>query len=342
MGSELEAMGHRRLLLSSSILSASILAITGCGGAPTTTTVPIPSQLPHPASSLYLAQNSPNPYSTPSQILIFPTGVSGNPSPSNVIILPSSITVGPIAVDSSGNVYAVTPTDVREYAANATGIATPIRLIPANSTTTLNVIIGLSVDSSGNLYVLNDGVGIDIFSSNANGSVAPSRIIPIGSATTLSIPMYITVDGLGNLYVSNVNSSGQGSVVVFGPTANGNVAPDHILSQFAFGLSTDAFNNLYLFKFNAGSEIDGFAPGASDDAYPFRILSLGQDALTGFTSGPAGELYVGTNGSLLNNARSATPTFLEFSTSAVGTATPTTSFVPVAYTGAGVSGMAAY
>ena len=93
---------------------------------------------------------------------------------------------------------------------------------------------------------MNAGVGIDVFSNTANGSVAPTRIIPLGGATTLSIAQYIAVDSLGNIYVSNLNSNAQFTVAVFGPTANGNVAPDHILNQFASGLAVDGSNNLYV------------------------------------------------------------------------------------------------
>src|ERR1017187_5625397 len=324
-----------------SIASIYLLAISGCSAVTTSGTKTSPI-VPSPATYLYLAQNSPTPYSASSQILIYPTGISGNPAPTNVIVLPNSITAGHVALDSSGNIYIVPPTDVREYAATATGAATPIRLIPTNSTTTLNVVSGLAVDSSGDIYVVNAGVGIDIFSSTSNGSVPPTRIIPLGGATTLTIPQHIAVDGSGNIYVSNLNSSAQFTIVVFGPTANGNVAPDHILNQFAGGLATDGLNDLYVLGFNAGSEISVFAPGASGNASPIRTLSLGQDALTGFAVGPAGDLYVGTDGSLLNGAVSATPDFLEFPATASGTATFTSSFMPSAYVAAGESGMAAH
>src|ERR1017187_8419445 len=303
-----------------SIASIYLLAISGCSAVTTSGTKTSPI-VPSPATYLYLAQNAPTPYSAPSQILIYPTGISGNPAPTNVIVLPNSITAGHVALDSSGNIYIVTPTDVREYAATATGAATPIRLIPTNSTTTLNVVYGLAADSSGNIYivtptdvreyaatatgaatpirliptnstttlnvvsglavdssgdiyVVNAGVGIDIFSSTSNGSVPPTRIIPLGGATTLTIPQHIAVDGSGNIYVSNLNSSAQFTIVVFGPTANGNVAPDHILNQFAGGLATDGLNDLYVLGFNAGSEISVFAPGASGNASPIRTLSL--------------------------------------------------------------------
>jgi hypothetical protein len=329
-----------RSLSELSIGAACLFAIFGCSTATTSPATTTPGA-PNPASYLYLAQNSPAPYSSPSQILIYPTGVSGNPSPTNIIILPNSITAGPIAVDSAGNIYVATPTDIREYAASATGAATPIRLIPTNATTTLNVIAGLALDSAGNIYALNLGVGIDIFSAAANGSVAPSRIIPLGGATTLSIAQHIAVDGPGNLYVANLNASAQFTIAVFGPTANGSVAPDRVLNdEYAIDLATDSYNNLYVATFNAGTEIDVFAPGASGNAKPARVLSLGQDALVGFAAGPAGDLYVGTNGSLLNNAQTATPVLLEYSATASDAAAFTSSFVP-GYVAAGSSGMAA-
>jgi hypothetical protein len=347
-----------------SLLAVSLTSIilTGCTvKSGTSTTNPLE---PNTAQYIYLAQDSPNGSSQPAQILVYPTGVQSNPTPARIITLPGIATIGPIAADSSGNLYVATTADVREYAANASGAATPIRLIPDNSTTTLVPatglfipVMGLAADSSGNLYVSESqgGVtpngGVAIFSSTANGSVAPTRYIPSSSLTTLIQPVSIAVDGTGNLYVSNFGGdlplpagvSPFVSVLVFGPSANGNVAPIRVLNQQARELATDASGNLYALTGSVTtSAVSVFAPGASRNTAPIRTLSLAEEELTGFAAGPAGDIYVGTVGTLLNNVISSTPAILEFAPTASGSATWAASFMPAAYTGAGEPGMAVF
>ncbi|HVA34097.1 MAG TPA: hypothetical protein VNG31_08120, partial [Candidatus Baltobacteraceae bacterium] len=69
---------------------------------------------------------------------------------------------------------------------------------------------------------------IVVFAPNATGDVAPVRVIA-GSKTLLHSPSGIAVDGAGYVYVGNiVYSSSQlqkWPLLVFGPNADGNVAP---------------------------------------------------------------------------------------------------------------------
>ena len=355
-------MNHIRSLFAISLAS---LILTGCAVNPgTTTTTTIGSDA---AQFLYIAQNSADVATLPAQILLYPTGAPPSATPTKIITLPVGLMVGSIAADSSGNVYVATSADVREYAANAKGAATPIRLIPANTITTIPSAIGLyipvaglAVDSSGNLYVSESqgggtvNGGVAIFSSTANGSVAPTRYITGSGPTTLIgtgtliYPGPIAVDSAGNLYVSNFEGalplpagvSPFISVLVFGPTANGNVAPERVLNQQAVvELATDTAGNLYtLSAVSNQSSISPFAPEASGNAAPIRTLSLGFDVIAGFTAG-RGDLYVGISGNYLNSAILATPDIQEFAPSASGTATPVTSFIP---TGIGMAGLAAF
>jgi hypothetical protein len=323
------------------LASAAGLTLTACTATPLQVVAGPPVQ-GNAATHLYLPQNTPNGSSAAPQILLFPTGVSGNPAPSSSITLPAGLTLGPIAVDASGNIYIATSSDIREYAASATGAAIPARLIPFNATTTLVAVTALAADPAGNIYAVNQGTSIAIFSSYATGTVAPTRSLPFGGLTTIVYPESIAVNPSGNLYVANVTTTNQSSVLIFGPSANGNVAPSSTLNQFAMELGTDSAGDLYALEFNGASEILEFAAGASGNANPVRTLSLGQDALTGFAVGPAGDLYAGTNGTVLNNLRSSTPTFLEFSSSASGSATAAYSFSATDYAGAGLTSMAAY
>lgn len=81
--------------------------------------------------------------------------------------------------------------------------------------------IGIEDDSAGNVYVASQGNNaIVVHRKNAKGASAPLRRIS-GAATGLTTPRDIALDSNNFLYVVNLN----GTVRVFPPNANGNVAP---------------------------------------------------------------------------------------------------------------------
>ena len=109
------------------VISFALLILAGCGVNPS----PAPTT-PATVANVYVASSSVLP-----QIYAFPGNSTGAPTPANTITIPALNLVTALAVDSSGNIYAATDIDIREYAAGATGTATPIRTIPFDSTTTL-------------------------------------------------------------------------------------------------------------------------------------------------------------------------------------------------------------
>jgi hypothetical protein len=119
---------------------------------------------------------------TPGAILIFAANSTGTLPPTSTITGPETMLVGieGVAVDSQGNVY-VSNVDgagvfsIFEFSAGSTGNVAPMRTI-SGSTTTMNAIGNLTVDSAGNIYVLND-INILKFSPTATGNVAPTATI---------------------------------------------------------------------------------------------------------------------------------------------------------------------
>ncbi|MGA1983958.1 MAG: hypothetical protein ABSG84_16010 [Acidobacteriaceae bacterium] len=287
-------MGPARSLLAASILSTSILTLTNCGTSISPTTAFF---APQAATTLWLIIDIPN------EIYAYPIGGTGATTPSNIITLPASLSAEHIAIDDTGNLYVVTNADIREYAANATGTATPIRVIPEDSATV--PIAGLAVDASGNIYVSVQNQGILIFSSTANGNATPSRTIlgdsqPGGGLSTIQNPSALATDSAGNLYVANI-SGVQNSVLVFGPTANGNVAPIRTLIADPGWMAVDPAGNIYLYPYvvsgsDQGLQIAVFAAGATGIATPVRTVAP-FSGVYGLAVDPVGNIYaeIGSN-----------------------------------------------
>jgi hypothetical protein len=145
------------------------LTFTGCATPATPATVvtnPAPT-----VANVYTAAGT-----SPAQIYVTPGNSTsvGNAAvtPANTITLTGSNEISALAVDSSGNIYASTATDIREFSATATGLVPPIRAIPFDSNTTLNYSFSIAVDSAGNIYASQESSGtILVFSASANGSV---------------------------------------------------------------------------------------------------------------------------------------------------------------------------
>ncbi len=82
-----------------------------------------------------------------------------------------------IAVDATGEIYALSGNSVLVFAASATGTSTPVRLI-SGAHTLLNSPSSIAVDSAQNIYVANNaGNNVLVFSSTATGNVAPASIL---------------------------------------------------------------------------------------------------------------------------------------------------------------------
>jgi hypothetical protein len=152
-------------------------------------------------------------------ILEFPTGANGNVAPIRTINLANG-TVGPIAVDGSGNIAyesfvspsaGVLQAIIKVFTPDQSGNAIPARTITSGLVDTS----GLSLDSAGNIYVRmidrpsGNNESILEFSGGANGN---SKGTPINSISIAAQPNQqfeaLTLDAVGNLYVLDVPEGG--------------------------------------------------------------------------------------------------------------------------------------
>lgn len=175
-----------------------------------------------------------------SGISVFSSNATGNTAPMRVIA-GLATTLGPcyqIVVDSGGNVYgagdynAGFPNAVLIFNSGSNGNVAPSSTI-VGANTMLQGIVGMALDSAGNLYVANGNIvpstpSIVVFSASASGNATPTRVIS-GAATGLTSPGNLAVDGRGNIYVLNGTN-----ILKFSSTATGNVAPSATITAAGF------------------------------------------------------------------------------------------------------------
>ncbi|GAC1419890.1 MAG: hypothetical protein NVSMB62_13190 [Acidobacteriaceae bacterium] len=184
-------------------------------------------------------------------------------------ILPGTTTtrigaVDSIAVSATGEIFVAEDSGgVAAFGAASTGDVAPARYILGSSQTggglsTIVVANSIAADSSNNLYISNIGAPgltpIIVFGSTATGNVAPVRAIG-GPLTTLGAVGGLATDASSNLYVSSntiVGKTVSGKILVFGPSATGNIAPIRQISGDAtqlgpvFGIAVDPAGNIYV------------------------------------------------------------------------------------------------
>jgi hypothetical protein len=200
-----------------------------------------------------------------------------------------------VAVDSNHNVYVTggggnsgsTPY-VAVYSAGAYGDVKPSTVIKG-SLTGLLTPHDIAVDSSSNIYVINDAYGdcpsgcgsVLVYAAGAHGNVPPTQVIT-GSNTELYNPFGIAVDGNRNMYVSNYDNS---SISVYAAGATGNVSPTQTISGYYTvmtgpgKIAVDANKNIYVSDYAEG-QLLVFAAGANGDVAPTQIVTGPNTGLT--------------------------------------------------------------
>ncbi len=223
----------------------------------------------------------------------YPADANGDVSPVRTIYLTNGFYGDQVAVDAAGAIYVgnnangPTPNDLVDvYAPTASGNATPVRAIATGYPDTAG---GIAIDAAGELVVsidhdipLPSTNSIAVFAPGANGAATPLRRI-VGSNAGLSFLGSIALGPSGRIYTPSTLGFPNVQVVAFAANADGNAAPVLALGgpltrlNFTGSVAVGGTGTLYIVNQPAGApqftvEIDVFAPGASGNVAPVRII----------------------------------------------------------------------
>lgn len=223
-----------------------------------------------------------------SSITVYAAGAEGNIAPIRTIAGSKTQLNEPtgIALDGKGRLYVVNDrgNSVTEYGANANGNVPPLRAITGIETM-LKDPWGIALDAKSDVYVTNGASSINVYAAGVKGNTAPQRVIS-GQLTQLAEPQGIAVDGSGYTYAANWED---GTVVVFAPGANGDVAPARMESEpYLYspdGVALDAQGKTYVSDGCADNPnfVAVFAV-AANNAPPLRTIEGHRTKLTCSTS----------------------------------------------------------
>ncbi len=210
----------------------------------------------------FALDSSGNIYTTnqvPASVTVYPPlgSSTGEVHETPIATISTALTTGlrspeGVALDSSGKIYVVDdgpdysgPDSVFVYAAGSNANAAPIATI-SGSKTGLSGAIGITLDSSGKIYVA-DGEAESVFIYSALGSrtgllnEAPIATIS-GSNTGLGYPYGIALDSSGNIYVTAVYYAGDIYVLVYPPVGSSTGTLNESPTAFIFGSDTGLSN----------------------------------------------------------------------------------------------------
>ena len=312
-----------------------LLGLSSCGGggnsgAPPVTVDPITNPGNSPSQSFYVTvDNDAFSPPQPSSVLQFSRTATGTVSPLGTLTGPAGVIFSSAVIDASGNLYvagelpggtsSLAAAEVLIYAPGASGTAAPAQTIQLPGLFN-NSIAGMDVDTAGNLYIssyvaIGSGPsgrvypGLSVYAYSAAGS-KQSRVIA-GDQTTILGDTEIAVDGPGNIYVAGGSyADGPQPILIFGPKATGNVAPDATIAgpnttlYFIRGIATDVLGDIYVASLaqntsGLGGPLSGipsileFAPGAIGNVAPIRTIT---GSATGM--GEIGNLEVDSSGNI--------------------------------------------
>ncbi len=235
-----------------------------------------------------------------------------------------------IALDPSRNIYVVDTSSVLVYEPLASLLSdpnspdvTPIVTISTTNTTGLSFPQGIALDSSGKIYVADDGdrfcdgtESVYVYPAGSNGNVAPTATIS-GAHTGLCDPIGIALDFSGNIYVADDGNPNAfpyifPKVLVYPPLGSStgplNEAPTATISgsntglETPYGIAADSSGKIYVADYGATSVFAypplGSSTGLLNEA-PTATISgsnTGLETPYGIAADSSGNIYVADEG----------------------------------------------
>jgi hypothetical protein len=178
----------------------------------------------------------------------------------------------------------------------------------SGSSTGLNVPDAIALDSIGNIYVANNGIGtVTVYPPGSNGNVVPSSVIQ-GYDTGLNAPVGIALDSNRKLYVLN-DSNGVFSITAYPAGSDGDVTPTATISgattelASSAAIAVDSTGKIYVT--NEQSQLGGldsitvYASGSNGNVSPIASISGSNTGLAspqGVVLDSTGGIYVANRG----------------------------------------------
>src|SRR5580704_6278813 len=257
---------------------------------------------------------------------VFKAGADGEVAPSYTIESPTQVSSpSSVAIGLDGKIYvangggqevppegsnAITVYPPGSYA-NVAEIAT-ISAADSDDNTSISFPEAIAVDAHGKIYLADSGganmtARVAVFAANSDGNVAPIATIA-GDKTGLADPSGLALDSAGDLYVLNDNGGDDknGSITVYPPGANGNVAPKATIADkntqlnTARGLALDSAGNIYVTNASGKDTVTIYAAGKFGNVAPVKIISGADTGLNlphGIGVDSDGTIYVSNDGS---------------------------------------------
>lgn len=266
------------------------------------------------------------------RIDVYASGANDNAAPISVIGGNRTRLENPkaVAVDSSGKIYVAdiagqnddSPPRVMVYSAGSIGNVKPISIISGDKTG-LDMSDGIAVDSSGKIYVTNDGSEIrhpdtvTVYPPGAHGNIAP-----IATFSSRGKPLGIAVDSGGRIYVSNsfdlpadtgpdLDLRLAQSVTVYSANANGdNVEPIATIQgaqtglEEVEGIAVGPSGEIYVAScpLRKPGQVTIYPAGSNGNVKPSHAITDGADmeldSPSGITLDSSGQIYVANTESI--------------------------------------------
>jgi sugar lactone lactonase YvrE len=307
--------------------SGNVPPIAAIGGALTQLASPMGIAL-DTAGNIYVADSGT------STITIYPPlGASSgalNEAPTAAISGNTTLLYAPVAIalDGSGNIYVANegggpsklgpgyaPGVITIYPAGSNGNIAPMAAIAGSATGLVNPV-GLALDSSGKIYLGNQGAtiyenqeytypaSITVFSPGSAGNAAPGATIS-GSNTGLQTLNGIALDSTRSIYATNGSA-----IEAYAAGSSGDISPMTTISGNNTGLSgdngivLDGSGNLYVSNRSGGSAGKGsvteYSAGSRGDIAPSDSFTSSYNGInldTGIAVDQTGKIYLASLGS---------------------------------------------